>query len=162
MRTLIFAAVAFAGTLLVGSATACPVGGNDPPRRPVVQNISFQVSELLERASRMEMAAATRDSNAMNLEWTADTLMNRARILRNQANLVAFNEREDMMAAADELANRAAGERHRAMDMRTAANELRMQARQLRLQASRLQGGGGGWRGGRDRVPSSATSDVSL
>jgi hypothetical protein len=74
---------------------------------------------------------------------------------------VAFRDRADLMAAADELSMRAADDRQRANDMRAAASELRMQARQLRVRAAQLQGGGGGWRRG-NAIPSVADRDVVL
>ena len=60
MKTWIFRAVALAMTLSTGAAMACPVGNNGEvpaPAEPVVQNVSFQASELFERAQQLETAA---------------------------------------------------------------------------------------------------------
>ena len=80
----------------------------------------------------------------------ADTLMTRARMIRNQAiNLVSFSDRQNMNAIADELTLRAADDRQQAMSERNEASSLRMQARNLRERALVLVrgNGGGGWRG---------------
>lgn len=145
---------AFAVTVAAGpTASACRVGGDDiRPQRPVVNNVSFQASELFERATRMETAAATREDDARVRDQRADTLMSRARVIRNQAALVSFSDRQSMQAIADELTIRASEERSRASEDRAQASSLRMQARSLReraLQLVRLENGGGrgGWRG---------------
>ena len=148
----LFGALAFALTLASGSARACPVGigGDDGVQgrpRPVVNDVSVQANELIQRASRMESMAMARDESARRSEMQANVLMNRARMLRNQASLVAFSEDgQDLIAAADELSIRAAEMRSRAADERAQASALRMQARTLRERALvMVRGGGGGW-----------------
>lgn len=163
-RSCIFVAITLACVTLGGVASACPTGGNvefsPPPRpkpRPVegLQQASFQVeaSALFERASALETAATGRDRNALAFEQQADTLANRARILRNQATLVNVSDQGSILDIADELATKAAIDRSRASGERTRASELRMEARSLRDRATQLVrlntgGGGGGWRGG--------------
>ncbi|MBX3205223.1 MAG: hypothetical protein KF764_09145 [Labilithrix sp.] len=137
---------------LGSAALACPIGNGaiDRPVRPV-QNVSFQASEMIERASRLESAAASHDASARALEEEAATLSNRARILRNQANLVNVSDRSSILAIADELSLRAASDRAGAAEDRAQASDLRSQARTLRQRAVTLvrntNGGGGGWRG---------------
>lgn len=144
------------GLVLTGfaprAAVACPVGGDvDVRPRPVV-NVNLQASEMIERASRLETAAAAREDSARMKDQRADMFMSRARMIRNQAvNLVSFSDRQNMNAIADELTIRAADERQEAMSERSQAASLRMQARNLRDRALVLVrgNGGGGWRGGR-------------
>src|SRR4051812_14816514 len=98
MNSWFFGPFAIALTLALtlttgGVASACPVGFDDVPRRrPPVNNVSFQASELLERANRVESVAAAREESARSRETRAATLMSRARVLRNQASLVGFSE----------------------------------------------------------------------
>jgi hypothetical protein len=160
MKTWIFGALALAMTVSTGVAMACPVGNNgdvpQPPRRPVVQNVSFQASELFERAQALETAASSRDRQALAFERDAENLTNRARILRNQAQLVSSTDRSSIVALADELAARASLSRSQAAEERTQASDLRVQARSMRERAVQLvrnNGGGGGWRGGRPSAP---------
>jgi hypothetical protein len=56
----LFGICAFVLTVAAGPvASACPVGGDDiRPQRPV-NNVSFQASEMFERATRMETARST-------------------------------------------------------------------------------------------------------
>ena len=157
MKTWIFRGVALAMMLSTAHAMACPTGGNtserEPPlRRPVqqVQNVSFQASELFERAQRFETAAASRDSSASAFERDAETQANRARILRNQAALVNAADRASIFAAADDLSARASSSRSQASEDRIQAADLRVQARSMRdraVQLVRIGNGGGGWRG---------------
>ena len=151
----LFGICAFVLTAAAGPvALASPVGGDVDirPQRPV-NNVSFQASEMIERATRMETAAASREDSARMRESRADTLMTRARVIRNQAALVSFSDRQSMQEIADELTIRASEERSRAAEDRAQASSLRMQARQLRERAVQLVrlgnggGGGGGWRG---------------
>jgi hypothetical protein len=150
MKTWIFRAVALAMTLSTAQALACPVGNADPPKRPVVQNVSFQASELFERAQQLETAAAGRERSAQAAERDAETFAGRARILRNQAALVNVADRASIFAAADELSSRAASSRAIAAEDRAQATDLRVQARATRERAVQLvragNGGGGGWR----------------
>lgn len=166
----LFGMFAFAVTVAAGPvASACPVGADDvrPNPRPVVNNVSFQASELFERATRMETAAASREDDARARDQRADTLMNRARIIRNQASLVSFSDRQSMQAIADELTIRASEERSRASEDRAQASSLRMQARSLReraVQLVRLENGngGGGWRGNRREFAKPPTSQGTV
>jgi hypothetical protein len=147
-----------------GAALACPTGNNGEgqrPVRPVVQNVSLQASEMMERASRLESAASSHDQSARALEQEADTLSNRARILRNQAGLVNVSDRTSIMQIADELSIRAANDRSRAADDRAQSSELRLEAQSLRQRAITLvrnNGGGGGWRGRPTTAPSTPIS----
>ena len=153
MKTWIFRSVALVMMLSTGVAMACPVGGNDefsrPPPRPVVQNVSFQASQLFERAQQLETAAASRDRQAIAFERDAENLANRARILRNQAQLVSLGDRPSLVALADDLSERASSERSQAAEERAQASELRVSARTIRERALQLVrgNGGGGWRG---------------
>ena len=90
MKSGSFGVITLACMMIGGTAAACPVGAGEGsrPTRPVVQNVSFQASELLERAKRLESAASSRDLQARALEQEADSLSSRARVLRNQAGLV--------------------------------------------------------------------------
>jgi hypothetical protein len=138
--------------VVTGSAAACPVGSDDvrPNPRPVVSNVNLQASEMIERASRLENAASAREESARMKDQRADTLMTRARMIRNQAvNLVSFSDRQNMNSIADELTIRAAEERNQAANDRSEAASFRMQARNLRERALVLVrgNGGGGWRG---------------
>jgi hypothetical protein len=162
MKSWIFGALAFAMTVSTGTAMACPVGNNDgPPRKPIVQNtqnVSFQASELFERAQQLETAASSHDRQATAFERDAETLANRARILRNQASLVAVADRSSIFQVADELSARASVSRSQASEERSEASDLRAQARQTReraLQLVRVNAPGGGWRGRSGPVPKS-------
>ena len=153
MKTWIFRAVGLAMMLSTAHAMACPVGNGggvqQPPKRPIVQTVSFQASELFERAQQLETAASTRDRAAQASERDAETLGNRARILRSQAAQVNAADRATIFAAADELAVRAASSRSLAAEDRAEAADLRVQARTLReraVQLVRVGNGGGGWR----------------
>jgi hypothetical protein len=150
MRTLFFGAVAFAMTLAVGSAGACPVGGDEVRRGVGVENVSLRAGELFERAQALETAAAERDRSATNLDRSAESFASRARALRNQAAFVAVVDRESVLDRAEELSTRAAVLRERASDERSRASVLRGEARQLRNQATLLVRGNGG-RGWRNR-----------
>src|SRR5690349_17192136 len=121
MKTWIFRGVALAMMLSTAQAMACPTGNNDqqpPQKRPVLQtqNVSFQASELFERAQQLETAAASRDRSASAFERDAETLSNRARILRNQAALVNAADRANIFAAADDLSARASSSRSQAQE----------------------------------------------
>ncbi len=136
-----------------GSALACPVGvgrGPQPKPRPV-QNVSFQASELIERAARLEAVASSSEQSARAFEREANALSGRARLLRDQASRVNASDRASVLALADDLSSRAEGDRVRAADERARASELRLEARGLRDRATRLarfggEGEGGGWR----------------
>jgi hypothetical protein len=105
---------------------------------------------MIERAGRLENAAASREMSARNMERDATNLVGRARVLRSQASFVDVADRSGLLSLADELVARAETERFQAANERAQASELRMQARALRdraLQLVRLGGGdGGGWR----------------
>ena len=151
MRTWICGAITLACLSIVGAASACPVGeGQVRPPRPVVQNVSLQASEMLERASRLETVASSHDAQARALEQQANTLSDRARILRNQATFVNVSDRSSILAIADELVMRARNDRTRASEDRAQAAELRREAQTLRQRAVVLvrtgNGNGGGWR----------------
>jgi hypothetical protein len=134
-----------------GVAEACPVGGDGirPNPRPI-QNVSFQASELIERAMRLESEAAAREQSARALAEQAELLQSRARRLREQLVFVNVADRPGLMSAAEELSLRAADDRAEAMRERSEASELRMQARSMRDRAAQLvrinNGNGGGWR----------------
>jgi hypothetical protein len=152
MRSWIFGAITLACLTIGASAAACPVGEARPPRPRPIQNVSFQVSEMLERASNLESAAAVREDSARALERQVETFMSRARALRSQAQLVNVSDRRSILEIADELADRAAADRARAARERAQASELRLQAATLRqraIQLVRLEtgtgSGGGGW-----------------
>lgn len=153
MKSWFFLAIT-AGCMAIGTAAAaCPTGSNfgDVPRPRPVQNVSFQASELIDRAARLESAAASREQSARSFEAEAETLANRARILRNQAALVAVADRGSIIDIAEELAVRARTDRQLAAQERAQAAELRIEARSLRDRAVQLVrtgggGGGGGWR----------------
>jgi hypothetical protein len=156
-----------------GSALACPVGAGEkqPPTRPT-QNVSFQASELIERADRLESVATSHEQSAKSLDREATTLANRARLLRRQAGSVSGSDRSGLLAIADELALRAEGDRARAAGDRARASELRVEARGLRDRAIRLvrfgnNGNvvdGGGWRGrpNRDARPVPPSGRIAI
>lgn len=168
MKTWIFAALALAMTVSTSAAMACPVGNNNepPPRKPVVQNVSFQATELFERAQQLETAAANRERQAAAFDRDAETLANRARILRNQAALVAVSDRSSIFQVADELSARASLSRSQASEERNQAADLRVQARSVReraVQLVRLGNGGGGWRGRPTGAPmTKATAETAI
>jgi len=150
MKAWILGVVALAlGTASVG-ASACPVGPPDR-RTPVVQTVDTQASVLFERARELDAAASSHDRSAAALEREAETLAGRARLLRNQLQLVAIVDRPGIAAVAEELSARASSSRAQAAGERTTAAELRAQARAVRDRAVQLvnagTGGGGGWRG---------------
>ena len=152
MRSWIFGAITLACLTIGGVATACPVGegGQVRPQPRPVQNVSFQASELMERASRLENAAASREQSARSLDQEADQLILRARNLRNQAQLVNVSDRSSIMQIADELTDRAQNDRALASSERAQASEFRLEATGLRpraVQLIRLGNGGGGWKG---------------
>lgn len=170
MKTWMFGALALAMTLATGVSSACPTGGNvDPPRKPVVNNVSFQATQLFERAQQLESAASSHDRSASALDRDAETFANRARLLRNQANFtqVSFSDRQNLVAVADELSLRASTARAQATEERQLASNLHAQARVAReraLELVRVGGGtGGGW-GGRPRAPvsTSTTADIGI
>lgn len=170
MKTWMFGALALAMTLATGVASACPTGNVDPiPQRPrPVNNVSFQATQLFERAQQLETAAASHDRSAAAFERDAETLANRARLLRNQANLtqVSFTDRQNLVAVADELSLRASSSRAQAAEERQVASNLHSQARVARERALELvrQGGGvgGGW-GGRGKAPvSTSTAEIGI
>jgi hypothetical protein len=167
MKTWIFGALALAITVSTGAAMACPVGNNGefeaPRRKPVVQNVSFQASELFERAQQLETAASSRERQAVAFERDAETFANRARILRNQAQLVSSTDRSSILALADDLTSRASLSRSQAAEERVQAADLRVQARSMRERAVQLVrvGNGGGWRG-RPVPPTSRTAETSI
>ena len=66
MKTWFIGALAVAMTVATSTVMACPVGNNqEPPRKPVVQNASFQASELFERAQQLETAASSHERQAV-------------------------------------------------------------------------------------------------
>lgn len=145
MRSWIFGGITLACATLVGSAGACPVGGEGVrPTRPVVQNASLQASEMIERAGRLDAMAGSREQQARMLDQEATTLANRARILRNESTFVTVSDRESILGVADELATRAMNDRARAAEERAQASSLRMEAQNLRQRAALLVRG---WRG---------------
>ena len=152
MRTWICGAITLACLAIGGAASACPVGEGQVRPRPVVQNVSLQASEMLERASRLETVASSHEAQARALEQQADTLSDRARILRNQATFVNVSDRPSILAVADELVVRARNDRMRASEDRVQAAELRREAQTLRQRAIVLvrngngNGNGNGWR----------------
>jgi flagellar hook-associated protein FlgK len=166
MKTWIFGALALAMTVSTSAAMACPVGTNgEVQQRPrPIQNVSFQASELFERAQQLETAASSRDRQAVAFERDAENLANRARILRNQAQNVSSTDRSSILALADELTSRASSSRSQASEERAQASELRVQARSMReraVQLVRVGNGGGGWRG-RPLPPTSKTAETSI
>jgi hypothetical protein len=166
MRSWIFGAITLACLTIGGVATACPVGeggGQVRPQPRPVQNVSFQASELMERASRLENAAASRDQSARAFDQEADQLIVRARALRNQAQLVNVSDRQSIVQIADELTDRAQNDRALASSERAQASELRLEAsglRQRAVQLIRLGNGGGGWKG--RAVPSTSVPSTPL
>ncbi|HVH47192.1 MAG TPA: hypothetical protein VM925_32865 [Labilithrix sp.] len=153
MRSWIACGIVLACTAASAGALACPVGQDVRPIRPV-QNVSFQASEMLERAARLESAASSREAQARAFDQEADALSSRARALRNQATLVNVADRGSILEIADELSSRAAVSRARAAEDRAQAAELRIEAQSLRQRAIALvRGPGGGWRGKPVRSP---------
>lgn len=154
----IFAAITMTCVSLEGSALACGTGGEfaPPPRPKPVQQVSFQqeANNLFARANELDSTASVKERNAIAFDSEADTLITRARSLRNQARLVSFStDRENILEIADELIERAQVDRTRASSERMRASELRTEASTLRNRANQLirvgtGGGGGGWRGG--------------
>ena len=165
MKTWIFGALALAITVSTSAAMACPVGNNnEPPKRPIVQNVSFQASELFERAQQLETTASARERQAAAFDREAETLANRARILRNQAALVALSDRSSIFQIADELTARASLSRSQASEERAQAADLRVQAKSMReraVQLVRLNNNGGGWRGRPGGVSAPMTKSVA-
>lgn len=149
-KTWISAAILIASATVSSAALACPVGTTDfRPVRPV-ENVSFQVSELFERATRLEGVASSHDARARTLEQEADRLASRARILRSQAASVDAADRPGVVALADELTSRSLASRGQAGRERAQAADLRLEAKGLRQRAvalSRGNGTGDGWRG---------------
>jgi hypothetical protein len=146
-----------------GVAEACPVGGSGvrPIPRPI-QNVSFQASELVERAMRLESEAGVREQSARALAEQAELLQSRARRLREQVVFVNAADRPGLLTAAEELSLRAADDRAEAMRQRTEAGELRMEARSMRARAAQLVrvNNGGGWR--KHPVETRVTSDTTF
>ena len=167
MKTWVFRLVAVAMSLSTARAIACPVGTtSEQPRRPVqqTQNVSFQASELLERAQALETSASSHEKTATALDREADTLATRARVLRNQAGFVNVADRQSLFSSADELAARAATSRQAASEERTEASDLRSQARTIRERALTLvrNQNGGGWRGRAVPKTTSTTAETSI
>ncbi|MDF2695872.1 MAG: hypothetical protein K0S65_4255 [Labilithrix sp.] len=163
MKSWIFGAITLASLTLASVGLACPTGNGEGavrPPRPVIQPVSLQASEMIERAGRLESAATSREAQARSLEQEADTLAGRARILRNQAGLVNVSDRPSILAIADELLDRAALDRTTAAQERAQASALRVEAQGLRQRALVLvRNGNGGVGGGGWRRP---TRDVAL
>lgn len=156
MKQWVFAAATLAITLSTGISAACGVG--EAPRRPVVHGVSFQVSELVERATALESEATSHEQSAAAFDRQADLLASRVRLLRNQAVLVSTMDRGNLLAVAEELAARMADERQQASEERSQASSLRQQARRIRERAAELvRVNGGGWRG--RPVPKSSVVD---
>jgi hypothetical protein len=166
MKSWVFGMLALVTTFSTAAATACPTVGfqDDPPVQRPIQNVSLQASQMFERAVQLDAAAASRESTAFMHDRNADTFANRARILRNQASLVAFDDRSNVVALAEELAMRSLAERQQAARARSQAANFRMQARNLRERANQLvgNGNGNGWRRRPiDRaVPSAAETNI--
>ncbi len=150
MRSWIFGAITLACLTVGASALACP-----RPVRPV-QNVSLQASTLIERASMLESTAVSHDQSARAFEQEAETLLSRARALRNQAQFVNVSDRMSILSIADELNDRASRDRMLASSERQEAAGLRVEATSLRRRAAELTrlAGGGGWRGKRVQAPS--------
>jgi hypothetical protein len=171
MKTWILGALALALTISGSAARACPIGSNEGDSRregrrpPVIQPVSFDASELFERAQELETVAGAQERAAVVHDRDAETFANRARILRNQAALVSVADRSSIFAMADELAARAASARSQAFAARAQAAELRLQARAVRERAVQLvrqnNGGGGGWRRGPGR-PATTTAETTI
>lgn len=164
MKTWVFRVVAVAMTLSTAQAMACPVGNSDPPPRRT-QNVSFQASELLERAQTLETSASAHERAGAALDKEADTFASRARVLRNQASFVNVADRQNLFASADELAARAASSRQAASDERSEASEQRQQARVIRARVAELTRGqnpGGGWRGRPVPKTSAVTAETTI
>lgn len=158
-RNWIFAAITGTWLLSAGTTYACGTGAEfaQPPPKPVVQN---DASTLLTRATELDSAAAGRERNALTFDTEADRLVNRARLLRNQAQLVNVADRDSIVDIADELLERSSELRTQAATSRAQAADFRQQARTLRDRAAQLARntqGGGGWRGPR-RATSSSVS----
>lgn len=154
MKIWIFAAITAGWLASSAVAGACPTGAEEGarPRPRPIQNVSFQASELIDRAGRLESAAARQEQSARQLEQQASTLAERARVLQKQAALVNAADRLSILEVVDELTTRAAQERRQAANARISADQLRAEARSLRdraVQLVRLGDGGsgtGGWR----------------
>jgi hypothetical protein len=157
-------AMSLAGSAALASpALACGTGVDVVQSRPLpqVQNVSLQVSEMIERAGRLERAAASHEASANAFDRDADVLANRARLVKNQAQLVAAIDRPSLFTVADELLARADANRGQAANERSQAMELRTSARVLRGRAQQLaRQNGGGWRG-RPNAPTTVRSEDS-
>jgi hypothetical protein len=157
MKSWIVCAMALSCLTATGAASACGTEEEGARRpRPVVQNVSLQANEMLERAGRLDLMASSREQQARVREREADNLESRARVLRNESTFVNVNARAEILVVADELLQRAVDDRNRAAADRSQASQLRMEARNLRERANILvRGNGGGWR-------KRAVADVSL
>jgi hypothetical protein len=158
MKGYFFAAIAATAMTISTSAGACPVAGGESSGRPIrpvpTQNVSFQASELVERAAVFESEASSHEASAAGFDREAMTLENRARVLRIQATRVSATtgDRAALLEVAAELGARASADRADAARERNQAAELRVAARALRARAFELvrlggDGRGGGWRG---------------
>jgi hypothetical protein len=157
MRRVLFVAATAILMTASSAAFACrpgPGNGNvgfveddDVP----VNTISFQASQLFQRAQMLESSASSRDAEAGRMDREASQLQGRARLLRNQAAFVADGDRMTLISMSNELLQRAAEKRMNAANERQQAMSLRTQARTMRARAMQLvrvgNGNGGGWRG---------------
>lgn len=143
-RTWIFAAITGTWLLSAGATYACGTSTDFTPTTTVRPPAA---DELLVRASELDSAAATRERTAVAFDAEADRLVNRARLLRNQAQLVSLSDRESIVEIAADLIERSSVLRTRAATSRGEAADLRREARTLRDRAAQLaRNGSGGWR----------------
>ncbi|MCA9587671.1 MAG: hypothetical protein KC657_20230 [Myxococcales bacterium] len=158
MRRVLFVAATAILMTVSSAALACrpgPGNGNvgfiDDDDVPTVNNISFQASQLFQRAQMLESSASSRDAEANRMDREASQLQGRARLLRNQAAFVADGDRMTLISMSNELLQQAAQKRMNATSERQQAMSLRTQARTMRARAMQLvrvgNGNGGGWRG---------------
>jgi hypothetical protein len=139
MRILALGAVVVVATTLASAPTALACGEDRDDVSPVVQPVS-----LLERASRMDVEAASFERSAAAVRRQARMLDARAAKMRTEAAGAPWRVRGQILAQAADLEARAEQSRADAMAQEQRAATLRAEAKVLRVRA---RGGRPDWRG---------------
>jgi hypothetical protein len=153
LRKLLVSLVALPLTFVAVQALAC--GGEDAISPVIVRPNNDTVSVLLAEARQLEARASNMDVRAADMDRRASDQSIEARALRIEAASIEGRERLQVLALADSMSAQASSSRVQARQLRDQSVQLRALARSNRERALRL-GGGGGWRGRGDRVPSTS------